>query len=78
MLSVKPWTPSETECNVAALCADDGAMYEALKLLRWSIEWAKLRKCAYWGFSSDTDYDFKMLANRLGAQEISPRYIMRF
>ena len=40
MVSVKPWTPSENECHVAALCADDGAMTEAIKLLRWSVEWA--------------------------------------
>lgn len=78
MLSVKPWTPSDTECNVAALCTDDGAMWEGLNLLRWSIKWAQLRKCAFWQMSSDTDYDFTMLARRLGATEISPRFIMRF
>lgn len=77
MISVKPWTPSENECHVAALCADDGAMMEAIKLLRWSIEWAKLRKCSVWSMSSDTEYDFEMLARRIGAKEIGPRFIMR-
>jgi hypothetical protein len=77
MISVKPWTPSELECHVAALCADDGCMFEALKLLRWSIEWAKLRKCSVWSITSDTDYDFELLARRMGAVDISPRYILR-
>lgn len=77
MISVKPWTPAEFECHVAALCADDGAMFEAFKLLRWSQEWAKLRKCTFWSISSDTEYDFSMLARRLGATEIAPRFQMR-
>lgn len=77
MVSVKPWTPSEFECHVAALCADDGAMSEAIRLLRWSIEWSKLRKCSVWSISSDTDYDFSMLARRLGAKEIAPRFVVR-
>lgn len=77
LISVKPWTPAEYECNIAALCADDGAMWEAIKLVRWSVEWAKLRKCATWSISSDTDYDFAMLAHRIGAQETSPRFTMR-
>jgi hypothetical protein len=77
MISVKPWTPGETECNVAALCADDGAMWEAMKLIRWSVEWARLRKCTLWSMMSDTDYDFTMLARRIGAVEAAPRFHMR-
>ena len=77
MISVKPWTPSVNECHLAAICCDDGAMYEGVKLCRWSIEWAKLRKCSLWSMSSDTEYDFTMLAKRIGATEIGPRFIMR-
>lgn len=77
MISLKPWTPTESECHVAAICADDGAMFEALKLVRWSIEWAKSRKCVSWAISSDTEYDFEMLARRVGAETISPRFIIK-
>lgn len=77
MLSVKPWTPTDNECSVAALCADDGALWEALKLVRWSLEWARNRKCVSWCLSSDTEYNFEMLARRLGADEVSPRFIIR-
>ncbi|HEX3525154.1 MAG TPA: hypothetical protein VHT52_24080 [Stellaceae bacterium] len=77
MISVKPWTPADYECNVAALCADDGALWEAMKLIRWSVEWARLRKCTTWSMMSDTDYDFTMLARRIGATEASPRFQMR-
>lgn len=77
MISVKPWTPSEQECHVAALCADDGALWDALFLLRWSQEWARSRRCTWWAMSSDTEYDFSMLAKRLGASDIQPRFALR-
>lgn len=77
LISVKPWTPTENECNVAAICADDGAMWEAMKLIRWSVEWARNRKCTLWSMMSDTQYDFSALAQRIGATEAAPRYQMR-
>ena len=76
MLSCNPWTPSEFECNVVFVCADDGAMWEAVKLLRASIEWARLRKCKRWRLSSDTDFDLAPMARRLGATEVAPRFTL--
>jgi len=76
MLSCMPWLPSEFECHVVALCADDNAGWEAMKLLRDSIAWARLRKCKRWRLSSDTEFDFAGLARRLGATEISPRFTL--
>jgi hypothetical protein len=73
-----PWLPSEPECIVLFVCADDGAGWEALRLLRDSIAWARGRKCAVWRLSSDTDAELVMLARRLGITEISPRYCIRF
>lgn len=78
MLSLVPWLPSEVECNVVFVCAEDGALWEAMKLLRSSIEWARTRKSTVWRLSSDTDYDLSAMAFRLGAKEISPRYVVRF
>jgi hypothetical protein len=78
MLSVMPWLPADAECNVIFVCADDGAMWQALRLLRDSVAWARNRKCALWRLSSDTEYEFPGVAKRLGCTEISPRYLIRF
>lgn len=77
LMSVVPWLPNEFEVNVVLLCADEGYMWDALRLLRDSIAWAKRRKCTYWRFCSDTEYDFAPIARRLGAEEIAPRFMMR-
>lgn len=76
MLSVLPWLPGETECNICFACADDGAMWQLMTLLRFSIDWAKKRKCTIWRLTSDTTYDLGPLALRLGAKEITPRYAL--
>jgi hypothetical protein len=75
MLCCVPWTPATFEANVVAVCADDGGMWEALRLLRVSVEWAKLRKCSSWRLTSEND-DLSMLACRIGATETSPRFEM--
>lgn len=76
MLSTVPWTPAEFEVNVMMVCADHGAMWEAIGLLRASINWARLRKCSNWRLTSEND-DLTMLARRVGATEISPRFTLR-
>ena len=77
MLSVVPWTPLELDANVVFICADDDCLWQAMRLLRSSIDWAKRRRCTVWRLSSDTGYDFRMLARRLGATELEPRYLLR-
>lgn len=77
MLSVTPWIPADYETNVIVICAEDNAIWESLKLLRASIEWSKLRRCKAWRISSDTQNDVSLIARRIGAEEISPRYVMR-
>jgi hypothetical protein len=76
MLSTLPWTPSEFECNVIFVCAEEGALWEAMKLMRDSVAWAKGRKCARWRLSSNTQFDVHAMARRLGATEISPRFTL--
>lgn len=78
MLSIVPWLPNEIDANVIFVCADDDAMWQAFRLLRCSIEWAKRRRATLWRLSSDTDVDLRAIAKRLGATEIAPRYIHRF
>ena len=77
LLSCVPWIPTEFEANVILLCCDDEAMWEGLKCLRSSIEWARSRKCTFWKMAGDTDYDLTKLARRLGAKDISPRTVLR-
>jgi hypothetical protein len=77
MLSTTPWMPSVPECNVGMVCADDGAVWQAVTLLRASIEWARRRKCSIWRLSSDTDYDLTPIALKLGARELSVRHVLR-
>lgn len=74
MITTLPWQPSEFECHVVFVCADDGAMWEAFKLMRDSVAWAKKRKCTCWRLASDTEVDLYSMARRLGATEISPRF----
>jgi hypothetical protein len=76
MLSTVPWTPAEFQVNVLMVCADHGGMWEAVNLLRASVEWARMRKCTSWCLTSEND-DLTMLARRIGAVELSPRFSLR-
>ena len=77
MLSTTPWMPATPECNVVLVCAEEGKMWEAIMLLRASIEWAKRRKCSLWRISSETDFDLEPIAHKLGATEANVRYVKR-
>jgi hypothetical protein len=77
LLSLTPWLPSEIECNIVFICADDGAHWEAMHLLRDSIEWSRMRNVKSWKVSSDTEIDLRMMALRLGATEQMPRWCLR-
>ena len=77
MLSTTPWMPAAPECNVTLVCAEEGKMWEAIVLLRASIEWAKRRKCSLWRVSSETDFDLEPIALKLGAKERNTRYVLR-
>jgi len=76
MLTCTPWLPAEFECHIVFVCAQDGYLWEAMRLMRASIDWARMRKCTRWRISSDTEFEFEGFARRLGASEISPRYTL--
>jgi hypothetical protein len=77
MLSVLPWFPSEWEANVIFICAAPNCSWEAVRLLRASVEWARKRKAVKWRCISETEYDLGPMAMRVGATEISPRFEVR-
>ena len=76
MLSTLPWLPSQFDCNIICVCADDGFMWETIKLLRGSIDWARKRKCKHWMLASDTAFDLAPMAKRLNAKELWPRFMI--
>lgn len=78
MLSISPWLPTEVDANVIFICADDEHLWEAMKLLRSSVEWARARKSTRWRLSSDTEKELAPFARRIGASEVSPRYVITF
>jgi hypothetical protein len=77
ILSCVPWYPAEFECNVIFVCAEEGCLWEAVRLLRCSIAWARGRRCKWWKMSGDTEYDMTPLARRLGARDLAPRCFLR-
>ena len=77
VINIIPWAPADLEFTVMLVCADEGCMWQAVKLLRFSIEWARKRKLVDWRLSSETEFEFGAIAKRLGAIEISPRYSLR-
>lgn len=71
-----PWYPKELDCHVMGFCAKPGAHWQALKLLRESVAWAKLQGCVRWRFHSETEHDVGALCRRVGARQDSPRYLI--
>lgn len=75
-LSTVVWHPNDIEANVQIVCADHGAMWQALALMRASIAWARKRRATVWKLSGDTDYDLGPMARRLGATDKQPRFAL--
>lgn len=73
---VPPWHPKRKECHVLFLFARPGAHWQAVKLLRACISWARLQGCVKWRFHSDTSHDVGALARRVGARENKPMYVL--
>lgn len=71
-----PWYPKRWECQVMVVCAKPGAHWQAMKLLRCSVAWAKLHGCLRWRFYSETEHDVGPLCRRLGATTENPHYMM--
>lgn len=68
IIETQAWWPGEPECHIAVLVADKGHHWEAITLLKTTISWARANGCARWYLSSETDFDFEMLARRVGAK----------
>jgi hypothetical protein len=77
MISIIPWLPKHWEANVIMVCAEEGCAWEAMRLLRVSLFWARKRQCAEWRLRTATEFDIGPMARRVGAVELPPCYAVR-
>lgn len=74
-LFVPAWrTQAEPECNVVILCAEPGGVWDAVRVLRESVRWARQKGCTAWWFGSETEVDISAIARRVGGVKALPRY----
>lgn len=66
LLNSMPWEPSVLRAHVLLLVSDEDAVWEAIRLLRASVEWARSRKCKSWHYHWD-EGDALTLCARVGA-----------
>lgn len=71
-----PWWPDDKECHVVVLVADKGHHWDAVRLLRRSIGWARIRKCTKWRIDSETEHELGPLANYVGAGATGKKYTL--
>jgi hypothetical protein len=76
LIALLPWLPGEPEASVVMLCAEDGHIWDSVKLARASLDWAIRRNCFKWGFNSDTAFDIGPIAQRMGLVNRCPRYVV--
>lgn len=78
-INIVGWYPQKRNCYVLAVCVEEGHhSWDAIKLLRASVEWAKEQKCERWWFTSDLEHEREVasLAERLGAWVV-PHYVIK-
>lgn len=68
------YRPLDRETHVIALCADNGYVWEAVRLLRASIAWGRERQSLCWRIHADTGVGIDPLMRRLGVPQDKPRY----
>ena len=73
---VLPFTGKDIIADVMFLCAEEGTMWDTVRLMRSSIDWAKERNGRKWQIASDTDFDLTPLAKRVGAKFLAPRCVL--
>lgn len=70
------WQPDERECHVIFCCAAERHHWEAVRLIKQSVTWARGCGCQKWWFSSETPHDIAPLALRVGAKPSVMRYCL--
>jgi len=73
-LMVPVWRAEQPDCHIVALCAEAGGHWQAIKLLRASMTWAREHRCRQWRFGSETNHDISALAKYVGAHPSQPSW----
>jgi hypothetical protein len=73
-LQIKPWLPADPEVTVSILCAEEDAGWDPIRLCRASMVWARKRNAIKLLIATETTYDLKPIALRLGAEEQPAHY----
>jgi hypothetical protein len=68
------WHPREPEAHVLFLCAEPKAHWDAMRLVKESVRWAKEKGCLRWWICSETENSIEALARRMGAEPAVMRY----
>lgn len=74
MVGAPSWMPSDRQCHIIFVLGYPRAVWDVVRLLRASQEWALEMGCGLWRFGADVPFDVGPLARRVGASEDSPRY----
>lgn len=69
-----PWAPTARQFIVMFLCAEPRAIWQTVKLCRFSVAWAEERG-AIWRIGADVPVDLGPIARSVGAVMDLPRYI---
>lgn len=75
-VTIQPFRANVTEVQQIFTCAEEGAMWEAVHLLRVSRGWAKAKGAKRWCLWSETSFDLEPLARRLGFPKESKVYVL--
>lgn len=70
------WMPHEKQCHIIFVLGYSRGVWDVIRLLRASQEWAREQGCSLWRFGADVPFDVGPLAKRVGASEDSPRYFL--
>jgi hypothetical protein len=68
------WHPQEPECHVLFLCAEPKAHWDAMRLVRENVRWAREKGCVRWWICSETEHSIEAFAKRMGAAAALTRY----
>lgn len=75
-MTVQPFRANVMEAQQIFTCAEEGAMWEAIYLLRVSREWARNKGAKRWCLWSETSFDLEPMARRLGFPKETKVYVL--
>lgn len=78
VLTTAIWYPEDWEAQVAIIIAESGCMWEAMRLVRRSRQWAEHKGVVAWRGGNGTENDIGPLLRRAGAVPEPTRYQCKF